>query len=115
MKFEIFKSQKNDKVYFRLKAKNGQVILSSQGYSSKSSAKNGVESVKKNASKDELFERKEAANGKFHFNLLAANKQIIGSSQMYASKSGMENGIDAVKRTAPEAEIVDLTTEEVKG
>ncbi|NRA52450.1 MAG: YegP family protein [Phaeodactylibacter sp.] len=109
MKFEIFQSENNEKFYFRLKAKNGQVILSSQGYANKSGAKNGIESVKKNSSNDDAFDRKEASNGKFHFNLLAANKQIIGSSQMYAAKSGMEKGIESVKTNAPEATIEDLS------
>lgn len=109
MKIEIFQSENNEKYYFRLKAKNGQVILSSQGYASKASAKNGAESVMTNASNGDLYERKEAANGKFHFNLLAKNKQIIGSSQMYASKSGMENGIKSVMENGPKAEIEDLT------
>lgn len=112
MKFEIFQSENNEKYYFRLKAKNGQVILSSQGYANKSGARNGIESVKKNSANDELFDRKEAANGKFHFNLLAANKQIIGSSQMYAAKSGMEKGIESVKTNAPEAVIEDLSLKE---
>ncbi|MCB0585388.1 MAG: YegP family protein [Phaeodactylibacter sp.] len=109
--FEIFKSEKGDKFYFRLKAKNGQVILSSQGYATKASAKNGVESVMKNAGNDDLYERKEAANGKFHFNLLASNKQVIGSSQMYASKASMENGINSIKSNAPGATVKDLTVE----
>ncbi|MEQ8703040.1 MAG: YegP family protein [Phaeodactylibacter sp.] len=111
MKFEIFQSENNEKYYFRLKAKNGQIILSSQGYSNKSGVKNGIESVKKNATNDDCFDRKEAANGKFHFNLLAMNKQIIGSSQMYAAKSGMEKGVESVKTNAPEATIEDLSVE----
>lgn len=109
MKFEIYQSENNEKYYFRLKAKNGQIILSSQGYANKSGAKNGIESVQKNATKDDCFDRKEASNGKFHFNLIAMNKQIIGSSQMYAAKSGMEKGIESVKTNAPEATIEDLT------
>jgi uncharacterized protein YegP (UPF0339 family) len=109
--FEIFQSEKTEKYYFRLKAKNGQQILSSQGYAGKSGCKNGIESVKKNSADDANFERKEAANGKFHFNLLAANKQIIGSSQMYASKDGMENGIKSVQKNAAEGEVKDLTVE----
>lgn len=108
MKFEIFQSENNQKYYFRLKAKNGQVILSSQGYANKAGAKNGIQSVIKNAKDDENFDRKQAKNGKFHFNLIAANKQIIGSSQMYASKSGMENGIESVKTNTVRAEVVDL-------
>ena len=107
--FEIFKSEKSGEFYFRLKAKNGQVILSSQGYATKPSCKNGIESVKKNSGNDSQYDRKEASNGKFHFNLLAANKQIIGSSQMYASKASMENGIESVKTNVAEAEVNDLT------
>ncbi|MCB0845036.1 MAG: YegP family protein [Bacteroidetes bacterium] len=107
--FEIYQSEKSKDYYFRLKAKNGQIILSSQGYSSKSSCENGVESVRKNSADDGRFERKEAANGKHHFNLKASNGQIIGSSQMYASKDGMENGIKSVQNNAPDAEVKDLT------
>ncbi len=109
MKFEIFQSDNNKKYYFRLKAKNGQIILSSQGYAAKSGCKNGIESVKKNATSDASFERKEAANGKFHFNLIAQNKQVIGKSQMYSTKAGMENGVESVKTNAPQATVVDQT------
>lgn len=105
--FEIFQSEKNEKFYFNLKAKNGQVILSSQGYSDKGGATNGIDSVKKNCTDDNKFERKTAANGKFHFNLKAGNGQIIGSSQMYSSEAGMENGIESVRNNAPEAEVKD--------
>ncbi len=109
MKFEIFKSEKNGKFYFNLKARNGQVILSSQGYANKAGAKNGIASVQKNGSNIDLFETKEAKNGKHHFNLLSTNRQIIGSSQMYASKASMDNGIKSVIRNSQEAEVVDLT------
>lgn len=107
--FEIYKSEKNEKFYFRLKAKNGQIILTSQGYANKAGAKNGVESVKKNSGDDSRFERKESANGKVFFNLLAANKQIIGSSQMYKSKEGLEKGVASVKKNASEGVVKDLT------
>ena len=107
--FEIYQSENNEKFYFRLKAKNGQVILTSQGYANKAGAKNGVESVMKNSSDDSKFERKESSNGKHYFNLLAGNKQVIGSSQMYASKDGMENGIKSVAANAPGGTIKDLT------
>lgn len=109
MKFELFRSEKNEKYYFRLKAKNGQNILSSQGYASKAGCKSGIESVKKNASNEDCYERKEASNGKFFFSLMAMNKQVIGNSQMYASKAGMEGGINSVKSNAPEGTVEDLT------
>jgi uncharacterized protein YegP (UPF0339 family) len=47
-KFEIYQSS-NGEYRFRLKAGNGEIIATSQGYASKSGAKNGVESVKTNA------------------------------------------------------------------
>jgi uncharacterized protein len=47
-KFEIFKGKGGD-YRFRLKASNGQVIAVGQGYKSKSSCVNGIESIKKNA------------------------------------------------------------------
>ncbi|WP_224482948.1 YegP family protein [Robertkochia aurantiaca] len=108
--FEIFQSEKNEKYYFHLKARNGQVILVSQGYTDKSSARKGVESVKTHAGDESRFERKTASNGKFHFNLKASNGQIIGSSQMYTSEAGLENGIDSVMNHATDADIRDLTT-----
>lgn len=107
-KFEITK-RKNGEFQFNLKAGNGQIILTSEGYTTKAACNNGVESVKKNSKEDARFERKESTNGKFYFNLKATNGQIIGSSQMYESESGREKGIESVKSNAPEAAIVDLS------
>lgn len=47
-KFEIYQSS-NGEYRFRLKAGNGEIIAVSEGYTSKASAKNGIESVKTNA------------------------------------------------------------------
>ena len=107
-KFQIFKGN-NEKFYFRLNARNGQQILSSQGYASKASCQNGVESVRNNCANTEQYEKKQAKNGKHFFNLLAANKQVIASSQMYASTQSLNNGVMAVQRAAPEAPIEDTT------
>ena len=107
-KFEI-KTRKNGEFQFNLKATNGQVILTSEGYKTKASCLNGVESVKKNCKDEKRFEVKEASNGKPYFNLMATNGQIIGSSQMYANQVNMKNGIASVMKNAPEAPIVDLT------
>ena len=105
-KFEI-KKDKAGKFRFNLKAGNGQVILSSEAYNSKSACDNGIESVRKNSADDGRFERKTAKNGKAYFNLKAANGQVIGASQMYASNSSMENGIASVKNNAPDASVDD--------
>lgn len=105
--FEL-KNKEGSNFHFTLKAKNGQVILSSEVYNSKAAALNGIESVKKNSPEDGRYERKTAKNGKFYFNLKATNGQVIGSSQMYSSESGMENGIDSVKENSPKAELKDI-------
>ena len=107
-KFELYKNDAGE-FRFRLKAANGQNIIASQGYAQKASALNGIESVKKNSSDDSNFERKESSNGKFMFNLLAANKQIIATSQMYEAASSRDNGIESVKTNAASAEIDDQT------
>jgi uncharacterized protein YegP (UPF0339 family) len=106
MKFEVYESK--GKYYFRLKARNGQTILTSQGYASKSGCTNGVQSVKTNARNSSNFERKASKDGRFMFNLLSTNKQIIGTSQMYKSKASCENGIAAVQRVAPAAQSEEL-------
>lgn len=105
----VIKLRKNGEFQFDLKASNGQVILSSEGYKSKASCKNGIESVKKNSQVDARFERKEAKNGAPYFNLKATNGQVIGTSEMYSSVDACENGIASVKKNAPEAEVVDET------
>jgi len=105
-KFEVYADKGGD-YRFRLKAGNGEIILSSEGYSSKAACMNGVESVKKNAPDDDRYEKKETAAGNFMFNLKAANHQVIGSSQSYKSASGRDNGIESVKKNAPDAAVVD--------
>ncbi|MDR3010955.1 MAG: YegP family protein [Sphingobacterium sp.] len=106
-KFEV-KTRKNGEFQFNLKAGNGQVILSSEGYTTKANCLNGIESVKKNAQDDNKFDRKTSTNGKHYFNLKATNGQIIGTSEMYESASGMENGIESVKKNAPDATVEEI-------
>lgn len=106
-KFEIYKDKKGE-FRFRLKASNGQTILASEGYSSKSSCTNGINSVRTNSQNASKFERLESKSGKPYFNLKAANGQVIGSSQMYSSASGMENGISSVSKNSPNAEVEEL-------
>lgn len=107
-KFVITK-RKNGEFQFDLKATNGQVILSSEGYTTMAACKNGIESVMKNAADEGRFERKEAKNGNPYFVLKAGNGQIIGTSEMYSSEASRENGIASVMKNAPEAEVVDET------
>lgn len=94
--FELSKSSDNQ-FRFVLKAGNGETILTSELYTSKASAEKGIASVRSNSPQEERYEKKTASNGKFYFNLKAANHQIIGSSQMYATAQSRETGIASVK------------------
>lgn len=107
-KFVITK-RKNGEFQFVLKAGNGQVILVSEGYNTKPSCKNGIESVMKNSAVKERFETKIAKNGQHYFNLKATNGQVIGTSEMYENRAGMENGIASVMKNAPGADVSDET------
>ena len=55
------------------------------------------------------FVLKKGSSGKFHFNLQAANGQVIATSETYESKAAAINGIESVKKNAPVAEIDDQT------
>ncbi|GAO42680.1 YegP family protein [Flavihumibacter petaseus] len=101
----IISKRTNGDHQFNLKADNGKVILTSEGYSSKANCENGIESVRTNAKNDNLYELVTAKDGKFYFNLKAGNGQVIGTSQMYADESGRSGGIASVKENAPGAKV----------
>jgi uncharacterized protein YegP (UPF0339 family) len=103
-KFEVFKSSRNSEYYYRLKAVNGEIIMASEGYSTKQNCLNGIASVRINAPHDQRYERKDKT-GNYTFNLKAINGETIGRSESYTTAANRENGIAAVKRDAPDAPI----------
>lgn len=119
-KFVIVVNDKGNP-HFNLLATNGQVIGTSEVYNSMAACKNGIESVKKCSEgdiEDTTVEGFEAVKhpkfvvtqdkvGKFRFNLKAKNGEIVLSSQGYESKVSCINGINSVKKNAPDAEVVD--------
>lgn len=107
-KFQVYKSTYNSQYYFRLKAGNGEIVLNSEGYTTKQSCLNGIDSVKANAPYDSRYDRKDGYVN-YTFNLKAGNGEIIGRSENYTSSQGRDNGIEVVKRIAPTAPVEDLT------
>lgn len=108
-KFEI-KQSTNSKFHFNLKAGNGQIILSSEMYETKSACENGIASVKKNAGDETKYERRTSTAGDPYFILKAGNHQEIGRSETYqGGDTACENGIKSVMTNAPDANIVDTT------
>ena len=105
----VITKRTNGEFQFNLKSANGQTILSSEGYSTKSNCENGIDSVRKNSQDDSKYDRKTSSNGKAYFNLKATNGQVIGTSEMYESESSRDNGIVSVKSNAPDATVNDQT------
>ncbi|XNM56658.1 YegP family protein [Escherichia coli] len=107
--FELSKSSDNQ-FRFVLKAGNGETILTGRLYLGKACcAEKGIASVRSNSPQEERYEKKTASNGKFYFNLKAANHQIIGSSQMYATAQSRETGIASVKANGTSQTVKDNT------
>ena len=105
MTFQIFQSDKNQEYYFRMVAKNGKIVLQSEGYTTKQAAENGVESVMRNGRNINNYKRKIAENGKNHFSIIASNGQTIAQSQMYENRGGMEQTIQSIAASVEKAQV----------
>jgi uncharacterized protein YegP (UPF0339 family) len=103
----ILRKASNGQFHFNLTAANNKTILSSETYRNKGSAQAGVQSVRANCPTDARYERRTSAKGQAYFVLVAANKEVIGRSEMYSSKSAMERGIASVKRNGRKAVVRD--------
>jgi len=109
-------------IKFDLKAGNGEVIATSEVYSSIASCRKGIESVRKNAmianledqtqesyktEKHPKFEVYKDKSGQFRFRLKARNGEIIAVSESYKSKTSCVNGLESVRKNAPDAPITE--------
>lgn len=112
---------KNGGFRFNLKAGNGEIIATSEAYSTDSACKAGIESVRKNAVAAKLedqtvenfekvsnpkFEVYKDKAGEFRFRLKAGNGEIIATGEGYKAKASCLNGIESIRKNAPEAEVV---------
>lgn len=98
-----------EKFMFNLKAGNHEVILTSELYTTKQSADNGITSCKKNSGSDDSYERKLSRSNDPYFVLKAANGEVLGTSQMYSSVAAREAGIASCRTNGPTAPTVDNT------
>jgi uncharacterized protein YegP (UPF0339 family) len=105
--FEVYQDAREE-YRFRLKAPNGEIIASGEGYTVKASCLNGINSVKENCSIPERFETYQDKSGEWRFRLKAANGQIIATGEGYSSENGLTNGIKAVTKYAQSAEIKEV-------
>jgi uncharacterized protein YegP (UPF0339 family) len=94
-RFETF-TGKDGQLYFHLLATNGEKVLSSEGYASKQSMLKGLDSVRFNGQLDSSYQLLQSADGQWYFNLLAGNYEVVGTSELYVSKSNAERGLATV-------------------
>jgi uncharacterized protein len=104
-RFEVFEGR-DGRFYFRLRAGNGEIVLQSQGYTSQAAALNGAFSVRDHGVDAARYRVLPAVDGRWYFNLYASNGQVIGTSQMYASKYNAERGRDAIIALLPGVELL---------
>lgn len=96
--------------FFGLQAAgNSGIIMTSQRYTRRASALEGIAAVKMCASHASQFRRQRSTRGESYFVLRAANGEVIGTSDMYSSAGAREAGIAAVQTHAPEASVDDQT------
>ncbi len=125
--FELFRD-KAGKWRWRLIHENGNILADSgEGYSSRSKARQGAESVRSNvadavvddgdgespedAGSKATIELYEDAADEYRWRLRHRNGNIIADSgEGYSSKSGAEKAIDRLKNHAPDADLLDVGT-----
>lgn len=119
-KFEI--NNVKSGIKFNLKATNGEVIATSEVYTTEAACRKGIESVKANAlsavedqtvepievQKHPKYEVYQDKAGEYRFRLKARNGEIIATGEGYKKKASCLNGIESIKRNAPDAEIVKV-------
>jgi uncharacterized protein YegP (UPF0339 family) len=105
MKAILKKSQAAEPFSFAFVDAAGKTVLKSENYKTKDSALNGIASVKKNCHNDVRYAPKEAKDGRFFFNLKAANGQIIGTSTMFSTQSDRDKALAQLKSEGPEARV----------
>lgn len=110
----------NTGIKFDLKANNGEVIATSEVYTTEAACMKGIQSVRNNCMggiEDQTVEEVEKLKhpkfemyvdkaGEYRFRLKARNGEIIAVSEGYKAKASCLNGIESVKKNAPDAEIV---------
>jgi uncharacterized protein YegP (UPF0339 family) len=112
---------KNGGFRFNLKAANGEIIATSETYSSEAACRNGIESIRKNAVEAKLedqtvenfeqqthpkFEVYKDKSGEFRFRLKARNGEIVATGESYKAKASCLNGIDSIRRNAPDSPVI---------
>lgn len=104
-RFDVFAGT-DGRYYFDLYAANGEIVLQSQGYSTKAAALNGTFSVEDNGLSATSYTVQPASDGGFYFNLKASNGQVIGASEVYSTQYDAQRGRDAMIALLPQIKLL---------
>jgi len=107
MTINLRKSEAKEPFSFIFVNAEGKTIIKSENYAQKASAKNGIESVKKNCQDDARYELKESTNGKSFFNIKSTNGQVVGTSALFADEAQRAAAIAELKADAPGTEFTE--------
>ncbi len=94
---EVLK-ETDDTYRFLLKSTNGQAIFSSVPFADEKEVTQIIAGLRPLMRKEGIFERKTDYEGKFLFKLKSASGSPIGTSRLFDSEAGMENGIKNLKK-----------------
>lgn len=98
---EVLFNEATNKFRFNVHAKNGQIVLSSEQYTTEAAAFNGAFAVQAEGTETTHYALKQNSAGGWYFNLAAQNNQIIGTSQQYTTKAAAEAGIKSLQTFLP--------------
>lgn len=107
MTINLRKSEAKEPFSFIFVNAEGKTIVKSENYAQKASAKNGIESVKKNCQVDARYELKESTNGKSFFNIKSTNGQVVGTSALFADEAERSAAIAELKADSADAEVTE--------
>lgn len=106
--FELRKSSDNQ-FFFSLRSDGGKTLLTSESYPRKTTAQDGIQSVKTNAPIESRYERKISTDNRYYFTLKGANGEPLGRSLLFGTAKERDDAIQATKTNAPGAQVLDLT------
>jgi len=104
-RFDVFQGA-DLQYYFDLHAKNGAIVLTSQGYATEASALNGAFSVADNGTTAARYVIAQTADGRWYFNLTSPNGQVIATGQPYTTKTSATKARDAIVALIPNVQIL---------
>lgn len=108
MKFELKQSDKNQEFYFTLRNEEGKAVITSEGYKQKASAKNGIESLKKNGAAGNIDLKVGETSGKPFFNVKATNGQVVGKSRVFVTTEERDAAVEELKSNVADAAVEEI-------